>query len=76
MALRKSVLITGVNQGLAFAIISVAGTRDPSVYYILAYRSLEAGQEAIARLKEKSIVASLEVTTLYGKLNGKNAWLP
>ena len=64
MASQKIVLVTGANQGLGFAIVSVAGTRDPTAHYILACRSLEGGQKAIAELKKKGVAASLELVQL------------
>ena len=60
----KIVLVTGANQGLGFAIIRVAGTRDPSAHYILASRNLESGQKAIVQLKEKGVTASVELVQL------------
>ena len=56
----KNVLATGANQGLGFAIVAVAATCDPSARYLLACRSLERGQEAIAKLKEQGVTAPLE----------------
>ena len=56
----QNVLVTGANQGLGFAIVAVAATRNPSARYLLACRSLERGQEAIANLKEQGVTASLE----------------
>ena len=64
MAASKIVLVTGANQGLGFAIVSVAGTRNPSAHYILACRSLESGQKAIVELKEKGVIASVELVQL------------
>jgi NAD(P)-dependent dehydrogenase (short-subunit alcohol dehydrogenase family) len=64
MATQKTVLVTGANQGLGFAIVSIAATRDSSAHYILACRNLEAGATAIDELKKSGIAASLELLQL------------
>ena len=64
MTTQKIVLVTGANQGLGFAIVSVAGTRDPSAHYILACRNLDAGAKAIDDLKKSGVAASLELLQL------------
>ena len=64
MGPQKIVLVTGSNQGLGLAIVRVAATRDPSAHYILACRSLERGENAIAELKQKGVAASIELMQL------------
>jgi len=64
MASQKIVLVTGANQGLGFAIVSVAGTRYPSAHYILACRNLDAGAKAIDDLKKSGVTASLSLLQL------------
>ena len=64
MTTPKIVLVTGANQGLGFAIVSVAATRDPSAHYILACRNLDVGTKAIDDLKKSGVTASLELLQL------------
>ena len=64
MAAPKIVLVTGANKGLGLAIVSVAGTRDPSAHYILACRDPDAGAAAISELKKNGKIASLELLQL------------
>ncbi|KAJ8063295.1 hypothetical protein OCU04_008525 [Sclerotinia nivalis] len=64
MATRKVILVTGANQGLGFATIKVAANRDPSAYYILACRDMNAGVKAVDELKKSGISASLDVVQL------------
>jgi NAD(P)-dependent dehydrogenase (short-subunit alcohol dehydrogenase family) len=64
MAAQKTVLVTGANKGLGLAIIQNAATRDPSCHYFLGCRDTEAGAKAIDELKQKGIVASLELLKL------------
>jgi NAD(P)-dependent dehydrogenase (short-subunit alcohol dehydrogenase family) len=64
MATQKTVLVTGANKGLGFAILTVAGARDPSAHYILACRNLEAGAKAVDDLKKAGTAASLELLQL------------
>ncbi len=60
----KVVLCTGANRGLGFAILQVAGLKDPSTTYILSCRDLEAGQTAAKKLAEEGVKASIEVIQL------------
>jgi NAD(P)-dependent dehydrogenase (short-subunit alcohol dehydrogenase family) len=64
MATQKIVLVTGANQGLGFAIVSIAATRNSSAHYILACRNPDAGTKALDDLKKSGIVASLELLQL------------
>ena len=64
MATQKTVLVSGANRGLGFAIVSVAATRDPSAHYILACRNLDAGAKAIDDLRESGVAAPLSLLQL------------
>ncbi|PCH00213.1 Glucose/ribitol dehydrogenase [Penicillium occitanis (nom. inval.)] len=64
MDTQKIILVTGANRGLGYCIVSVAAARHPSAHFILACRSLEAGNKAVNELKESGITASLEVLKL------------
>jgi NAD(P)-dependent dehydrogenase (short-subunit alcohol dehydrogenase family) len=60
----KTVLVTGANQGLGFAIVSTAAARDPSASYILTCRNSSAGSKVIDELKKTGITANLELVQL------------
>ncbi|ODM17455.1 hypothetical protein SI65_07130 [Aspergillus cristatus] len=60
----KVVLCTGANQGLGFAILQVAGLRHPTNTYILCSRDLNAGQQAVQKLKDLSVIAQIDLVQL------------
>lgn len=64
MAPGKVVLCTGANQGLGYAVLSVAGLRQPESIYILASRDLAKGREAAKSLQESGVKAQIDVIQL------------
>lgn len=60
----KTIFVTGANQGLGFAIISVAALRDPQPIYVLASRKRLAGEQAAEKLRELGVTAKIEVVEL------------
>ncbi|KAI0904961.1 NAD(P)-binding protein [Ustulina deusta] len=64
MATGKVVLCTGANQGLGFAVLSVAGLRQPENIYILASRNLAKGREAVTTLQDSAFKAQIDVIQL------------
>ena len=64
MAADKVVLCTGANQGLGFEIIHVTALREPSSTYILACRRVDAGHEAVKRLRDLNVTARIDVLEL------------
>ncbi len=64
MATGKVVLCTGANQGLGFAVLSVAGLRQPENIYILASRNLAKGREAVTTLQDSGFKAQIDVIQL------------
>ncbi|KAK3324590.1 short chain dehydrogenase/reductase family protein [Cercophora scortea] len=64
MSSNKIVLVTGANRGLGYAILQVAGARNPSTTFILASRDLAAGQQAKTALEQEGIQAKIDVLKL------------
>ncbi|KAI8632437.1 short chain dehydrogenase/reductase family protein [Xylariaceae sp. FL1651] len=64
MTASKVVLVTGANQGLGFAVLKVAGSRQSEYTYILASRDLKRGKEAAAALREAGVKAIVDVIQL------------
>lgn len=60
----KVVLYTGANQGLGFAVLQVAGLRHPTNTYILCSRDLDAGQQAVQKLKDLGVIAQIDLVKL------------
>lgn len=60
----KVVLCTGANRGLGFAILQVAGMREPTTIFILASRDLKAGNEAAQQLQKDGVEAHIDVIQL------------
>ncbi|KAI1762582.1 short chain dehydrogenase/reductase family protein [Hypoxylon sp. FL1150] len=60
----KVVLVTGANRGLGFAILSVAGAREPSTTFILCCRDIEAGTKAKSQLQQEGVTATVDVLQL------------
>ncbi|KAI4862818.1 short chain dehydrogenase/reductase family protein [Hypoxylon rubiginosum] len=60
----KLVLVTGANRGLGFAVLSVAGAREPSTTFILCCRDIEAGINAKSRLRQEGVAATIDVLQL------------
>lgn len=60
----KVVLVTGANRSLGYAILQVAGHRDPLSTYILASRDLDNGQQAKKKLEEEGVKATIDVIQL------------
>ena len=60
----KVALCTGANRGLGFAILQVAGHRDPSTVFILSCRDLESGHAAKEQLAKEGIKAQIDVIQL------------
>ncbi|BCR90555.1 uncharacterized protein ACHE_60441S [Aspergillus chevalieri] len=60
----KVILCTGANQGLGFAILQVAGLRHPTNTYILCSRDLNAGQQAVQKLKDLGVTAKIDLVEL------------
>ncbi|KAE8151105.1 short chain dehydrogenase/reductase family protein [Aspergillus avenaceus] len=58
------VLVTGANQGLGFAIIQVAALRHPTNTYILCSRDLNAGNQAIQKLRDLGVTARIDLVQL------------
>ncbi|KAI0432704.1 NAD(P)-binding protein [Xylaria sp. FL1042] len=64
MATGKIVLCTGANQGLGFAVLNVAGLRQPNNIYILTSRNLAKGKEAATSLQSSAVKAQVDVIQL------------
>ncbi|KAL4912959.1 short chain dehydrogenase/reductase family protein [Aspergillus aurantiobrunneus] len=60
----KVILCTGANQGLGFAILQVAGLHHPQNTYILCSRDLSAGQQAVQKLKDLGVTATVDLVQL------------
>jgi len=60
----KIVLCTGGNRGLGFAILQVAGIRDPSAVYIMTSRKKEDGQAAAEELAKGGVKAKIDILVL------------
>lgn len=60
----KVVLITGANRGLGYAVLQVAGSREPSTTFILCSRDLESGEKAKSQLEQEGISAAIDVLRL------------
>jgi len=60
----KVVLCTSANQGLGFAVLQVAGLREPSYIYILCSRNLDAGKQAVQRLRDLGVTAKVDLLQL------------
>ncbi|PWY76984.1 short chain dehydrogenase/reductase family protein [Aspergillus heteromorphus CBS 117.55] len=60
----KVILCTGANQGLGFAIIQVAALRHPNHTYILCSRGLNAGQQAVQKLRDLGLTAKIDLVQL------------
>ncbi|XXG99658.1 hypothetical protein Hte_005999 [Hypoxylon texense] len=60
----KVVLVTGANRGLGFAVLSVAGAREPSTTFILCCRDIEAGTDAKSQLRQEEVAATIDVLQL------------
>ena len=60
----RVVLCTGANRGLGYAILQVAGQRDPSAVFILSCRNLESGHAAKEQLTKEGIKAQIDVIQL------------
>ncbi|KAI0535568.1 NAD(P)-binding protein [Xylaria digitata] len=64
MASQKVVLCTGANQGLGFAVLKVAGLRQPENVYIMASRDLQKGKDAATALRDSGVKAQVDVIQL------------
>ena len=60
----KVVLCTGGNRGLGYAILQIAGSREPTTNFILASRDLESGREAADKLAKEGIKAHIDVVQM------------
>ncbi len=61
----KVVLVTGANKGLGYAVLQVAGAREPSTTtFILCSRDLEAGKKAKEQLAQEGVKAAIDVLQL------------
>ncbi|KAI9728541.1 MAG: hypothetical protein M1834_007679 [Cirrosporium novae-zelandiae] len=60
----RTILITGANRGVGFAILQSLTQRTPSDYYVLVCRSKEKGLETIKRLRDLDIVSRTDVLEL------------
>lgn len=45
------ILVTGANRGIGFAIVQAAAGKIPNATFILGCRALEAGHEAVKKLR-------------------------
>lgn len=58
------ILCTGANRSLGFSILESTASKLPSAIYILASRSIAAGEEAVKELRKNGIKAAIEVLQL------------
>lgn len=54
-----TVLVTGANRGIGYAIVQAIGTRFPASTVLLGCRTTDAGEQAIEELKTGGIRANL-----------------
>lgn len=59
-----TVLVTGANRGIGFAILQAAAGRIPDATFILGCRSLEAGHEAAEKLRSLNPNAAFDVVQI------------
>lgn len=54
------ILVTGATRGIGFAIIQLAASRIPPVTLVIGCRSVEAGRQAIERLRQLDSKATFD----------------
>ncbi|KAJ3475622.1 hypothetical protein NLG97_g9393 [Lecanicillium saksenae] len=59
-----TILVTGGNRGIGYAIVKVLGTRLPSATVIIGCRDVPAGQKAIEELRDEGLVTALDVVKI------------
>jgi NAD(P)-dependent dehydrogenase (short-subunit alcohol dehydrogenase family) len=64
MSTPKVVLCTGSNQGLGYWVIQVAALRQPANTYILCSRNVDAGKEAIQKIRDAGVKSILDLIQL------------
>jgi NAD(P)-dependent dehydrogenase (short-subunit alcohol dehydrogenase family) len=60
----RTILITGANRGIGFAILQALAERSPSDHYLLGSRTKANGIEAIAKLRELGVKSTVDVLEL------------
>src|SRR5271156_6713397 len=60
MSPNRTVLITGANRGIGFAILQALALRSPSDHYLLGCRDLSKGEAAIQELCKLGITSPIE----------------
>ena len=54
------VLITGGNRGIGFGVVQAITRRIPNATVLIGCRTLEAGEEAIEKLRELGVTTALD----------------
>jgi NAD(P)-dependent dehydrogenase (short-subunit alcohol dehydrogenase family) len=59
-----TILVTGANRGIGYAIVQAIGNRLPDSTLLLGCRTLKAGEDAIEQLKSSGVSANLHALAL------------
>lgn len=59
-----TILVTGANRGIGFAIVQAIGNRLPDSTVLLGCRTVKAGNDAIEQLKSSGVSANLQALAL------------